>query len=173
MCLTISGGHLNPAVTLAMACLGKLKWRKVPVYFLAQYLGCFIASAVLFAIYADAFNAHDRGSFRHVTNIILLRNIRITTEWFSISKNCERKVWLIIFSTKKWKNWLQSTWTVNTWEAIERSLRTRWPPPASLHPTRKTTCHGETDWLIRYEKSKRKKQFLIQISKQKIHFFVF
>ena len=91
MCLSISGGHLNPAVTLAMACLGKLKWRKVPVYFLAQYLGCFIASAVLFAIYADAFNAHDRGSFRYVTKIILLHDVRITTKWFSISKIVKEK----------------------------------------------------------------------------------
>lgn len=57
----VSGGHLNPAVTLAMACLGRLKWRKVPIYFLAQYLGCFVASAVLYCIYYDALNMHDGG----------------------------------------------------------------------------------------------------------------
>lgn len=62
----VSGGHLNPAVSLAMAFLGKLQWRKVGIYFLAQYLGCFVASAVLYAIYADAFYQHD-GGYR-VTN---------------------------------------------------------------------------------------------------------
>jgi len=52
----VSGGHLNPAVTLAMAVLKKCKWIQVPVYWAAQYLGAFLASAILFGTYADFIN---------------------------------------------------------------------------------------------------------------------
>ena len=41
-----SGAHLNPAVTLGMASIGKLKWALVPTYLAAQLLGA-IAGAVL------------------------------------------------------------------------------------------------------------------------------
>jgi len=52
----VSGGHLNPAVTLAMAVLRKCSWIQVPIYMLAQYLGAFLAAAVLYGIYADGIN---------------------------------------------------------------------------------------------------------------------
>jgi len=52
----VSGGHLNPAVTLAMAVLKKCKWIQLPVYWAAQYLGAFLASAILFGTYADFIN---------------------------------------------------------------------------------------------------------------------
>ena len=47
----ISGGHLNPAVTLALAVTKKFPWRKVPAYFLGQYLGAFFASVVVYFVY--------------------------------------------------------------------------------------------------------------------------
>jgi MIP family channel proteins len=49
----VSGGHLNPAVTLALACVKKCKWICVPVYWAAQYLGAFLGAAVLYGVYAD------------------------------------------------------------------------------------------------------------------------
>merc|ERR1711862_33539 len=52
----VSGGHLNPAVTLAMATLKKCKWIQVPVYWAAQSLGAFLASAILYGTYADFIN---------------------------------------------------------------------------------------------------------------------
>ena len=52
----VSGGHLNPAVTLSMAVLRKCSWIQVPIYMLAQYLGAFLAAAVLYGIYADGIN---------------------------------------------------------------------------------------------------------------------
>lgn len=45
------GAHLNPAITVAVAILGKMKWKKVPIYCLAQYLACFVASACVYGIY--------------------------------------------------------------------------------------------------------------------------
>ncbi len=49
----VSGAHLNPAVTLSMAALGKCSWVAVPVYMVAQYLGAFSGAAMVFGIYAD------------------------------------------------------------------------------------------------------------------------
>ncbi len=42
----VSGAHLNPAVTVALASAGKFAWHKVPVYVLAQLLGA-AAGAVM------------------------------------------------------------------------------------------------------------------------------
>ncbi len=49
----VSGGHLNPAVTLSMACLNKLRWLYVPVYMIAQYLGAFVGAAIVYGLYID------------------------------------------------------------------------------------------------------------------------
>jgi len=47
----VVGGHINPAVTLAMAAVGRLKWIKVPVYWLAQYIGAFIGAVCVYLVY--------------------------------------------------------------------------------------------------------------------------
>src|SRR5277367_149522 len=45
---TISGAHLNPAVTLAMAGTGRMPWAKVPHYIIAQFLGAFAGAALVY-----------------------------------------------------------------------------------------------------------------------------
>lgn len=50
-----SGGHLNPAVSVAGAIMKKFKWQKVPYYMLAQYLGAFIAACGTYAVYAGKY----------------------------------------------------------------------------------------------------------------------
>lgn len=55
----VSGGHVNPAVTVAFACAGKFPWKKVPVYVAAQYLGAFLASAMVYAVYYEAIHAFE------------------------------------------------------------------------------------------------------------------
>ncbi|RWS23142.1 aquaporin-9-like protein [Leptotrombidium deliense] len=54
ICGGISGGHCNPAVTIGLASVGKLSWRKVPHYFAAQYLGAFLGAVVTYCVYIDA-----------------------------------------------------------------------------------------------------------------------
>jgi glycerol uptake facilitator-like aquaporin len=41
----ISGAHLNPVVTVAMAWAGNLPWREVPAYLAAQFAGAFAGVA--------------------------------------------------------------------------------------------------------------------------------
>ncbi|UYV60301.1 AQP3 [Cordylochernes scorpioides] len=56
-----AGGHLNPAVSTALASVGKFPWRKVPQYAAAQYLGAFMASVVLYLLYIDVLSHFDNG----------------------------------------------------------------------------------------------------------------
>jgi glycerol uptake facilitator protein len=47
----ISGAHLNPAVTVALASIGAFDWADVPGYVLAQMLGAFAGAVVVWAAY--------------------------------------------------------------------------------------------------------------------------
>lgn len=49
-----SGAHFNPAVTLADATQGGLRWRDVPVYVIAQILGAFIGVATAHVMFGEA-----------------------------------------------------------------------------------------------------------------------
>jgi len=49
----VSGGHVNPAVTLACAVCGKCEWIKVPFYMAGQFIGAIIGSALAFGVYYD------------------------------------------------------------------------------------------------------------------------
>ncbi|MBD0323074.1 MAG: aquaporin family protein [Aldersonia sp.] len=44
----VSGGHINPAVTLGLATFADFPWRKVPAYVVAQIAGAFLASLAIF-----------------------------------------------------------------------------------------------------------------------------
>ena len=57
----VTGAHLNPAVTLALAVHRKFPWGKVLPYSLAQVAGAFVASAVVYLTYREALTAFDGG----------------------------------------------------------------------------------------------------------------
>lgn len=83
----ISGGHFNPAVTLGAAVAGRLPWRDVIGYWIAQLVGGIIGSTLVFAIAAggandflahavkkgfasNGFGAHSPGGFSLLSVII-------------------------------------------------------------------------------------------------------
>ncbi len=57
----ISGAHLNPAVTVALAAFAGFSWRKVLPFALAQTAGAFVAALVVRWVYADAIGTVDPG----------------------------------------------------------------------------------------------------------------
>ena len=56
---SVSGAHLNPAVTLALAIAHKFSWAKVPVYILAQVLGAMFGAGLTWLAYKKHFDATD------------------------------------------------------------------------------------------------------------------
>lgn len=55
----VSGAHLNPAVTLALAAFRGFSWSKVVPFWIAQTIGAFLGAAVVFAEYRPAFLRFD------------------------------------------------------------------------------------------------------------------
>ncbi|RUS78459.1 hypothetical protein EGW08_013782 [Elysia chlorotica] len=58
----ISGGHLNPAVTLTLCLFKRVPWAKLLPYWLGQYLGSFIAACLVYLVYYDALGEFKGGN---------------------------------------------------------------------------------------------------------------
>ncbi len=55
----ISGAHINPAVTLGLAIVGKFAWAKVPLYITAQLIGAMIGAFLVWLQYRQHFNISE------------------------------------------------------------------------------------------------------------------
>src|SRR6478735_6927190 len=53
----ISGAHLNPAVTIALAATGAFDWAKVPMYIAAQIAGGFLGAVIVWLMYLPHWSA--------------------------------------------------------------------------------------------------------------------
>lgn len=55
----VSGAHINPAVTLALAITGKFDWALVPGYMLAQVLGAMAGTTLVWLTYKKQYDATE------------------------------------------------------------------------------------------------------------------
>ncbi|KAF2233077.1 aquaporin [Viridothelium virens] len=61
-----SGAYLNPAITFSSCIYRKLPWRRFPIYFVAQVLGAFVGSGIVYANYLNAINNYEGHGIRTV-----------------------------------------------------------------------------------------------------------
>ena len=54
----VSGAHVNPAVTIGLAVVGKFPWRYVPAYIIAQIVGSIVAALAIWGAYGQG--AYDK-----------------------------------------------------------------------------------------------------------------
>jgi glycerol uptake facilitator protein len=54
-----SGAHLNPAVTIGLALVGKFEWALAPGYILAQLIGAMIGSFLAWLMYREHFDLEE------------------------------------------------------------------------------------------------------------------
>lgn len=47
----ISGAHINPAVTIGLASVGKFSWALVPGYIISQFLGAVVGGVIVYLMY--------------------------------------------------------------------------------------------------------------------------
>lgn len=57
----ISGGHLNPSITVTAAVFRKFPWKKVPGYIFSQFLGGYLAALLVYGLYMQAINNYEGG----------------------------------------------------------------------------------------------------------------
>uniref|UniRef100_A0A8D0L312 Aquaporin-3 n=1 Tax=Sphenodon punctatus TaxID=8508 RepID=A0A8D0L312_SPHPU len=58
----VSGGHLNPAFSLAMCLLGRCPWWKLPLFAAVQTVAAFVGAGTVYALYYDAIHHYSNGS---------------------------------------------------------------------------------------------------------------
>jgi glycerol uptake facilitator protein len=58
----VTGAHINPAVTVALALRRGFPWSKVPGYIVMQVLGAFAGAALVYAVYKGAIDSYERAN---------------------------------------------------------------------------------------------------------------
>lgn len=60
----ISGAHLNPAVTIGLAVIGKFSWAMVVPYIIAQMIGAFLGAVIVWLAYRKHFTVTENADFK-------------------------------------------------------------------------------------------------------------
>jgi len=78
----ISGAHLNPAVTLALAMVNKFSWSLVPVYVAAQMLGAMFGAFLVFIAYKKHFDATSDADLKLA---VFCTSPNIRSYWYNVA----------------------------------------------------------------------------------------
>ena len=81
---TISGAHLNPAVTLAFAVRGNFPWRRVPAYIVAELVGALLAAWFLQLMYGHVINGATEPAPSVSTPVAILTEAVLTLGLVSV-----------------------------------------------------------------------------------------
>ena len=60
----ISGAHLNPAVTISLALIGKFPWASVAPYIIAQFIGAFLGAVIVWIAYRRHFEVTENADLK-------------------------------------------------------------------------------------------------------------
>src|SRR5271165_5568266 len=60
----ISGAHINPAVTIGLAVIGKFPWAMVVPYIIAQMIGAFLGGVIVWLAYRQHFEATENADLK-------------------------------------------------------------------------------------------------------------
>jgi glycerol uptake facilitator protein len=60
----ISGAHINPAVTISLAVIGKFPWTSVVPYIIAQMIGAFLGGIIVWLAYRKHFEATESADLK-------------------------------------------------------------------------------------------------------------
>jgi glycerol uptake facilitator protein len=60
----ISGAHINPAVTIGLAVIGKFPWSNVVPYLIAQFIGAFLGGVIVWIAYRRHFEATESADLK-------------------------------------------------------------------------------------------------------------
>jgi glycerol uptake facilitator protein len=63
----VSGAHLNPAVTIALAAADKFAWADVPTYITAQFAGAMLGAAITWLAYKQHYDATEDAALKLAT----------------------------------------------------------------------------------------------------------
>jgi MIP family channel proteins len=76
--MNISGGHINPAVTLGLWSVGRIGWKQAALYVVAQLLGAVIAALALKGLFPDgASHVAQLGAPRLATDTTFTQGILV------------------------------------------------------------------------------------------------
>ena len=81
---------MNPAITFCFCLYRGLPWRRFPIYFLAQFLGGFVAAGVVYANYITAIDNYEGHNVRTVPP-----SKTATGETAIIFNSCREPAWLM------------------------------------------------------------------------------
>jgi len=62
--VSVSGAHLNPAISIGLATLGVFEWARVPGYIVAQLLGAFTGAVLVWLAYLPHWSLTENGALK-------------------------------------------------------------------------------------------------------------